>query len=171
MAAPSRADLRDAAAFAAVLAALSRPGTIHDLPGGEGAVIDALLDGECRVHAVPDAEAAVARTGARLAPQARCDHAVMGAPEDAGWASRVPVGSQLHPEGGATVLLRARFDIGARLRLTGPGIDGAREVRVATADGLWAARSVHVYPLGFDLLLIDGESLMGLPRSTRVEVL
>lgn len=171
MPAPSPAVMRDAVAFAAVLAALSRPGTIHGLPGGEGAVIDVLLDRECRAHAAPDSKAAVTRTGARLVPLERCDHAVMGAPEDADWASRVPVGSQLHPEGGATVLLRTRLDIGARLRLTGPGIDGARDVRLAAAHGLWAARAAHAYPLGFDLLLIDGESLMGLPRSTAVEEL
>ena len=171
--APSAADLRDAAAFAAVLGALSRPGTIHDLPeAGEGAVIAALLDRECRAHVAPDLADAVARTGAALVPLERCDHAFLAAPDGADWVVRVPVGSQLHPEGGATVILRAGLGQGASLRLTGPGIDGATEVAVAAPGTLWASRAEAIhYPLGFDMLLIHGTRLMGIPRSTTVEVL
>ncbi|MGR3434618.1 MAG: phosphonate C-P lyase system protein PhnH [Shimia sp.] len=171
--APSAADLRDAAAFAAVLGALSRPGTIHDLPeAGESAVIAALLDRECRAHAGPDLADAVARSGAALVPLERCDHAFLGNPDGTHWVARIPVGSQLHPEGGATVILRADLGQGTRLRLTGPGIDGEIEVAVSAAPGLWPARAEAIrYPLGFDLLLIDGTRLMGIPRSTAVEVL
>ncbi|MEM9797105.1 MAG: phosphonate C-P lyase system protein PhnH [Pseudomonadota bacterium] len=171
--APSADDLRDAAAFAAVLGALSKPGTIHDLPeDGEGTIVAALLDRECRVHAAPEFAEAVALTGATSVPLERCDHALLGAREDADWVARAPNGSQLHPEGGATVILRAGLGQGTRLRLTGPGIDGAADVAIDAAPGLWAARAGAIrYPLGFDLLLIDGNHLMGVPRSTNVEVL
>ena len=169
MAMPAPLDLVDAAAFAAILGALARPGTIHDLPEpGEGAVLAALLDRECRVHAAPALQDAVARTGARLVPLERCDHAVLGG-EAPAWDA-IPIGSQLHPEGGATVILRARL-AGPRLRLTGPGVDGAREVRCDLAPGLIASRTRAPYPLGFDLLMIDGLRLMGLTRSTTLEVL
>ncbi|MEO1796846.1 MAG: phosphonate C-P lyase system protein PhnH, partial [Pseudomonadota bacterium] len=67
--APSVEETRANRAFDALLWALSRPGLPRTLPdAGESAVIGALLDRECRVHAadpllMPD----IMRTGAELA--------------------------------------------------------------------------------------------------------
>ena len=61
---------------------------------------------------------------------------------------------------------------GQRLRLTGPGIDGSRDMAVALPAAFWALRQqLCAYPGGFGLLLVDGRSVIGIPRSTQIEVL
>lgn len=173
--APDAAERRDNTAFDAVLWALSRPGEMRDLPEeGEDAVLSALIDRECRVHAAtPDLARRAEALGAALAPIGRADHVLLGEVADASALDGVAVGSDLHPDDGATVIARARFDDGPGLRLAGPGIDGTREVRLGgLPDGFWAMRERAArYPMGFDLLLIDGARLIGLPRSTKIEVL
>ena len=168
-------EARDNAAFAAILAALSRPGTVQDLPmPGEWSVMTALIDRECAVHAAdPALRDRAGRLGGRLVDVAEADHVLLGAPPSADLLGRIDCGSDLYPDRGATVLARALIGQGPPLRLTGPGIDGAREVRLGgLPDGFWAARDQAArYPRGFDLLLVDGATLVGVPRSTRVEVL
>lgn len=173
--APSAEEARDRAAFAAVLWALSRPGSVRDLPEpGEGCVAAALLDRECLAHAAePALEAVVARSGAVASEIDAACHVLLGAPGEAAVLRRVAVGSDLYPDRGASVIARARLGDGARLRLTGPGVDGARDVEVGgLPGGFWAEREAAIrYPVGFDLILVDGARVMGLPRSCRVEAL
>lgn len=60
------------------------------------------------------------------------------------------------------------------LRLTGPGIDGSTDVAVGGIDreAIGARDELIDYPLGIDLLLIDAAgNVLGLPRTTRIEVL
>ena len=57
--------------------------------------------------------------------------------------------------------------------LSGPGIDGSRQVGIEGLTGDWPAwlqANRATFPLGIDLLLTDGNSLMGLPRTTNVEM-
>ena len=59
-----------------------------------------------------------------------------------------------------------------RMRFTGPGIDGARDMMIALPPEFWAMRErLCAYPEGFDLLLVDGRAVIGIPRSTQIEVL
>lgn len=80
------------------------------------------------------------------------------------------VGTDAYPDRSATVVAATRFAGGAFI-LSGPGIPG-RERRVdlslpgAAIDQLAANRVL--YPRGVDLLLLDGDRLMGLPRTTAV---
>jgi alpha-D-ribose 1-methylphosphonate 5-triphosphate synthase subunit PhnH len=43
---------------------------------------------------------------------------------------------------------------------------------LAVSPAFWAMRAMLcAYPEGFDMLLVDGRSVIGIPRSTQVEVL
>lgn len=162
------------AVFDAVMWSLARPGVMRDLPqAGLAQVVEALIDRECAVHCRDEALAMLARrTGAELAGLEAADHvfAETVTPE---MPDRLACGSDLHPEDGATLVAGAVFGTGQRLRLTGPGVDG--EV-IVTIGGLpvdfWQRRARAMrYPMGFEMLLVDGARLIGVPRSTVVEVL
>lgn len=172
---PSAAEARDNATFEALMWALSRPGLPRDLPeAGEGAIIDALLDRECRAHAAdPALLPALTRAGAEIAPLEAADHVFLGQLTDAGLLAAIARGSDLYPDGGATVVLRARIGSGPALRLTGPGVNGALTIQLGDLPGgFWPARAAAIrYPMGWDLFIIDGARVIGLPRSTRIEVL
>ncbi len=82
------------------------------------------------------------------------------------------VGTMADPDEGATVIVACRLGQGQALRLRGPGIAHAIELRV---NGLpvefWQLRAAKInYPLGIDLFLVDGGQLVGLPRTTTVEI-
>lgn len=172
---PSPFEARTNAAFDALLWALSRPGMMRRLPeAGEGAIIDALLDRECRVYSAdPLLVPQILRSGAEIAEIDAADHAFLGAPDSAEVLRTLALGSDLYPDDGATVVIRARLGQGAPLRLTGPGVDGVLRLQVGgLPDGFWEIRAqIARYPMGFDLFLLDGDRLIGVPRSTTVEVL
>jgi alpha-D-ribose 1-methylphosphonate 5-triphosphate synthase subunit PhnH len=68
--------------------------------------------------------------------------------------------------------MQASFGQGQRLRLTGPGIETHTDIALSGIPGIWALRAARCrYPAGFDLFLICGATVMGLPRSTQIEVL
>ncbi|MDP4302088.1 phosphonate C-P lyase system protein PhnH [Leptothrix discophora] len=112
--------------------------------------------------------------------------------------SRLRTGSDTAPQGSATLLVEVdllkglaadasdrddaadaadgvdplRDDV--RLRLEGPGIETAHELRVAGIPReTWLARIAAQpdYPRGVDLLLCCGSRVVGLPRSTRLTCL
>lgn len=174
---PDAFETRTNAAFEALMWALARPGTVQALPfPGFVGLIEALIDRECRVYCDdPVLARAAAATGAALAPAAEADHAFLSLAEAAGLATleQLPVGSALYPDAGATVLAPARFGAGTGLQLTGPGIETCADIALADlAHRLWALRAARCrYPAGFDLFLVDGRSVIGLPRSTQIEVL
>lgn len=112
----------------------------------------------------------LARTGSRGVSMAAADYLFLTAdPLPAARAAKT--GSGLHPETAATLIVAAATGGGARLRISGPGIDGAREIAPAINPELWAIRARAAYPLGFDLFIVEGDRVIGLPRSVTVEVL
>ena len=171
--APSPAETRDNAAFDALLWTLSRPGLPRELPEpGEAAIISALLDRECLVHAAdPLLMPEIMRTGAELADIEKADHVFLGAMTSADALATLAIGSDFYPDDGATVIVRATIGWGPTLRLTGPGVDGAVTLQLAgLPDGFWKSRAARQrYPMGFDLFFVDGARVVGLPRSTTVE--
>lgn len=174
---PDAFESRTNATFEALMGALSRPGTVHTLPSPDPlGIAEALLDRECRVFCEDAAlSAQIAALGAALVPVALADHCFLGLEGATGLAqlAQVPVGSDLYPDAGATVIAAARFGSGQRLRLTGPGIETATEIALeGMAPGLWPLRASRCrYPAGFDLFLLCGAQVIGLPRSTQIEVL
>ncbi|MEO1680859.1 MAG: phosphonate C-P lyase system protein PhnH [Pseudomonadota bacterium] len=172
---PDAEDMLANGAFAAILDALSRPGTTTLLPApGPQVIVPALIDRECRVYAdQPGLERLLADAGAKIVPLHQADHVFFGPLASAEDLARLNRGSDLYPDDGATVVIEAQIGHGNSLRLSGPGIDGTQTIALGGLPaGFWAAReSVLRYPMGFDLLVVDEDRLLGVPRSTKVEVL
>ncbi|MEO0544185.1 MAG: phosphonate C-P lyase system protein PhnH [Pseudomonadota bacterium] len=163
------------ATFDALIWSLSRPGLSRSLPDeGETPIVDALIDRECNVFSA-DAllMPAILRTGAHIAELAEADHVFLGHMESSDPLQVIKQGSDLYPDDGATVIVRAKFGGGDRLRFSGPGVDGVEELSVSgLPHGFWQIRAqIMRYPMGFDLFLLDGSDIVGVPRSTIVEVL
>jgi len=171
----SAEDARANGAFQALMMAFARPGTVHDLPDpGEGAIIAALIDRECRVFSAdPLLMPALLESGAAIAELPRADHVFAGRLRDVDDLAGLAVGSDLYPDEGATLVVRVTLGTGPSLRLTGPGIDGEATIALdGLPEGFWRFRDDAArYPMGFDICFIDGARVLALPRSTRVEVL
>lgn len=172
---PSEVETRCNAVFDALMWALSRPGLRRALPDtGAAQIVDALIDRECAVWAAdPAITARAGQVGAALVALAQADHLFAGALVDADALRGLRCGSDLYPDDGATLVVDAQFDTGEALRVTGPGVNGAETLRVGgLPDGFWAVRAEAMrYPMGFELFLLSGDQVIGIPRSTKVEVL
>jgi alpha-D-ribose 1-methylphosphonate 5-triphosphate synthase subunit PhnH len=175
VAAPDRIEARSNASFEALMWAMSRPGETRTLPEpGLASIIEALIDLECTVFTDrTEMGAQLAATGARIAESPdMADHVFLDRMDRTGAGlGAINCGSALYPDQGATVVARVAHG-GQRLRLTGPGIEGARDVALDLAPQFWAQRErLCAYPAGFDLVLVDGHAVIAIPRSTKVEVL
>jgi alpha-D-ribose 1-methylphosphonate 5-triphosphate synthase subunit PhnH len=177
------------AVFRVLLDALSRPGRIHDLgvpapavsgvPGAATAALFALCDYLTPVWLQrPDPALVAALRFHTGAPSAATPRSATFAWVDDARAlpalDAFAAGEPETPEYSTTVLLRVdSFDGGAPVRFTGPGI---RDVHTLAPGGLrpsfWQERAelAPLFPCGVDFYLICGERLVGLPRTTRVEV-
>ena len=170
---PDAQELRSNATFEALMWALSRPSDVRILPeAGFEAILETLVDIECCAFADrPALREQIVASGATLADQiAMADHVFLST-MDGAQIAEINCGSALYPDDGAT-LVAAVAHVGQRLRLTGPGIDGVTEVSLALPASFWAMRELLCsYPEGFDCFFVDGTSVIGIPRSTKVEVL
>jgi alpha-D-ribose 1-methylphosphonate 5-triphosphate synthase subunit PhnH len=171
-------EARNHATFTALMWALSYPGRPQPLPenGDAAATVGAaLLDLETS-YFTPDAalDALLARMGARRRGpgEARYQfYPALGA-EELGLLAAAPLGSYAYPDDSATLVVGCELGRGARLRLRGPGVDGEVELRVGGLPAeFWEHRAAAIrYPLGWDVFLVAGRSVVGLPRTTAVEV-
>lgn len=84
------------------------------------------------------------------------------------------LGTPEEPQGSATLLIRVEALEGGRpLTLSGPGIrSNARVSPVGVADTFWRARAALAVqaPCGIDCYLFCGRSVIGIPRTARVEL-
>ena len=172
---PDAAEARCNATFEALIWSMARPGDVRELPeAGMASIVEALIDRECVAYAdSPELSRQIADTGAILGEPATADHLFLDRLEGVSDAlTAIRCGSALYPDDGATLVAQVAYGTGQRLRLTGPGIDGARDMVLALPAEFWAMRAqLCAYPEGFDLLLIDGHQVIGIPRSTQIEVL
>ncbi len=168
-----------ARAFRALLNALARPGTVERVAGARppaplsvaaGVVLLTLVDRGTPLHLAPSHDRPELRdwiafhTGAPLAPAEAAAFAL------GDWAALVPLdrfatGTPDYPDRSATLIVEVSALAPATHRLTGPGIREAAMLRLP------GARPPARLPLGLDLILTCGDSLAGLPRSTRAEAL
>lgn len=166
------------ATFSALMWALSYPGRPQRLPAA-GMQAFALI-GETLVdletgYFTPDAglAAALARTGGRAMPPDQAPYQLYPQLDEAGLATlaSAPIGTYLDPDLGATLVIGCTLGDGPALTLAGPGVARAMTVRVGGLPaGLWPARAAAAYPLGWDIVLVAGDQVLGLPRTTAVEV-
>lgn len=178
------------AAFRALLAALSEPGTLQRVDAGiappEGlatATATALLtlaDYETPVW-LPEAlrhgpAAAWLRfhCGAALVDEpAAAVFAVIDGAADAPKLAAFNPGTDQFPDRSTTVIVQvAALEGGAALGLSGPGIAGSRSIAPqGLRPGFIAELRENgaLYPLGVDVVLSHGEGMLGLPRTTRIE--
>ncbi|WP_226582473.1 phosphonate C-P lyase system protein PhnH [Acuticoccus sediminis] len=175
---PTPEDIRMSEAFESLMWALARPGTRQRLAEpGLLPLAASLLDRETTVHAGDGTmAAALAATGARPAPLETAEFVFtsLAGEADAARAATASVGDPLYPDRAATVFAPATFGGGGTaLRLGGPGIRGTVRLPVGGVHpSFWAARAKAIrYPLGFDLYLVAEDEVVGLPRSTRIEVI
>ena len=184
------APVRDAqATFRALLDAMARPGTIANLPtpaepppaplcpaGAAAALalcdvdtpvwlegglakggVPAWLRFHCGCPIVPEAASAAFAFGEDAAPDMQA----------------LDEGSDLYPDRSTTLVLHvASLSAGALLRLTGPGIEEATQIRVAGLCADFVAQRAEnrkKYPRGVDCILVAGKQALCLPRSTIVE--
>lgn len=166
------------AAFTALMWALSYPGRPQRLPAAGPAAFaligETLVDLETG-YFTPDAalSAALARTGGRLLPPGRAPYHLYPRLDEATLAqlAAAPAGTHLDPDLGATLVLGCALGEGPELTLMGPGVARAITLRAGgLPPGLWRLRGALAYPLGWDMLLVDGDQVVGLPRTTAVEV-
>ncbi|RWK47782.1 MAG: phosphonate C-P lyase system protein PhnH [Mesorhizobium sp.] len=176
--APTADDSRTNAAFEELMWALSRPGGIRTLPtGGLEMIGESLLDRECSFCVLDDLDIqqAVARTGARAVSLGDADYifSKIDTGEKVAALSGMRLGTLAYPDDAATLFAPARLGAGQELRLTGPGIKTSVTIAIdGVAPSFWQMRERAIrYPLGFDVYLVDGDRVIGIPRSTTVEVL
>jgi alpha-D-ribose 1-methylphosphonate 5-triphosphate synthase subunit PhnH len=169
-------EARDRETFLALMWALSYPGRVHTLPQGMDAMAQiggALLDLETTFY-TPDGELAdqLLRTGARALPPADAAYHFYPSLDDAALdsiaeASKV---TMLRPDESATLIIGCAFASGSTFRWTGPGINGAQDVRLGGIPArFWSLRKQAIrYPLGWDVYFVDGRDVIGLPRTTAI---
>jgi alpha-D-ribose 1-methylphosphonate 5-triphosphate synthase subunit PhnH len=172
------------ATFRAVLAALSRPGAIHEAGAGltppapldpaTAAVLLALIDADAPLWLDPALGAASAWLGFHAGARFAATPADAAFACAAGWLDldALTPGTHDAPELGATLVLQLpSLSAGPILMLSGPGIENAAPFFPAglPADfsARWAANHAR-FPLGIDLILCAGTALAALPRSTAV---
>lgn len=166
--------------FRSSLEALSRPGQIQGVEplfqSNLQAMASVLLYSEVSYcyQGKEDFQMIEAICGAQSAPAAQADYLFFDYP-DLDFLFHAKVGTAEKPELGATLIFRCRSlgSEGIRVRLSGPGIKNSTETTLPVdsrfIEQLQAKN--ETFPMGVDLFLIseDGQ-LLGLPRTTRVEV-
>lgn len=173
---PNAVEARCNATFEALMWSMARPGEVRDMPeAGLAPIIETLVDLECSVFAdAPVLQDLAARTGALMTnDMSRADHIFLASlDQPAARLASIACGDALYPDDGATLAAEVKHGQGHRVRLTGPGVEGSRELTLDVSPEFWARRArLCIYPQGFDLLLVDRLSVVGIPRSTTVEVI
>jgi alpha-D-ribose 1-methylphosphonate 5-triphosphate synthase subunit PhnH len=172
-------EAREHATFTALMWALSYPGRPHTLPvtgsAAFTAIAEALVDLETG-YFTPHAALAeqLARTGGRAQPprQALYQFYPQLTPSMLDMLAAAPVGTHCDPDLAATLVLVCTLDKGARLTLRGPGIPATLTITLGgIPPEFWPMRTaLGVYPLGWDVFFVAGDQVIGLPRTTLVEV-
>lgn len=166
--------------FRGALNALAYPGRLHRVTplfdSGLLAMASVLLYAEVTYHyrGGRDIQLIEALTGTRPADAAAADY-LLSDGESLELLAQARVGTQDSPEFGATLVIDCLTATrSSKTVLTGPGIDGSRQLELPLSRELLEEREEKNsgFPLGVDcFLLIGGHGLIGLPRTTRIEVL
>ena len=165
--------------FLTMMWALSHPGRLFELSPGTGSVYNmtlaaqTLLDLETSFY-TPDIELAEAlsrTTAVSATPDKAFYHFYPSVVKtDLEMIAEARVGEMMYPDRGATLVLGCRLGTGDTFTFAGPGIQGETAVKIAfLPPEFWELREQNInYPLGWDVFLIDGNRVIGIPRTTKV---
>lgn len=179
----TEAPVQSARAFREILEAMARPGTIRRVQGATppaplsiaaGVALLVLTDPTTGLHLAGRADCPAVRDwvafhiGAPLVPAEMADFAL------GSWDALLPVGrfrigQPDYPDRSATLIVECDQLANHGPCLTGPGIEVATSLNLPETAAFRANRAL--FPLGFDTLFTAGDSIAGLPRSTRVEAI
>ncbi|MDY7079968.1 MAG: phosphonate C-P lyase system protein PhnH [Chloroflexota bacterium] len=166
-------------AFTALMWALSHPGRVQPLPGtgldSFFVIGETLVDLETSYYtSFDELDQRLARLGGRPRPPQEAMYQFYAELDDADLLDlqEAPVGTYACPDESATLVIGAEFGSGLNLGLSGPGIPGTAELSVSgIPDAFWPLREKMIcYPLGWDVFLVWGGQVVGLPRTTVVEI-
>lgn len=175
------AEARTRATFLALMNSLSHPGRVYNLPQTEhspfGLIGETLLDLETSFYTPDEAlSTLLTATGARaLAPERAAYHFYSFLTDE--WLEplgKAPIGTQMYPDAGATLVIGCTLDRGAALHLSGPGIPPQQAMTLRVTEvptAFWDVREQTIrYPRGWDIFLVDAAArrLVGLPRTTHI---
>jgi alpha-D-ribose 1-methylphosphonate 5-triphosphate synthase subunit PhnH len=172
-------EARTHATFTALMRALSYPGRVFRLPadgiGAFDAIVAALVDLETSYYTDHAALGRLlASTGGRARPIEAAMYQFYPTLGEAALSllKDAPIGTYSYPDESVTLMIGCALGAGQALRLAGPGIAGVEHLWVdGIPETFWALREqVCRYPLGWDILLVSGDQVAGLPRTTRIEV-
>ncbi len=174
--------------FRSILAAMSEPGSVHVLgeaieaPGGvapsAAMVLLTLADHETPVWLTPELQWTVGpfvrfHCGAPIvdAPLAALLALLDGTKAEPGLLA-FDAGDDRYPDRSATLIIQcSALEGGPPATISGPGIRTERQISPAGLHaGFWQGAAVNAerYPLGVDLILAAGDSILAIPRSTRI---
>lgn len=169
------AEARSRETFLALMWALSYPGRSKRLPTSSpyADIGAALLDLETSFY-TPDADvqATLRHTGARLLPSQRAAYHFYPTltADHVDELKTASVGTMLYPDQAATLIIGCVFGQGSALDLSGAGIPGSQAITVSGVPPLfWTLRqTMRRYPLGWDIFLVSGQDVIGIPRSVQI---
>ncbi len=166
--------------FQAMMWALSYPGQTFELLNGQleayRDIADSLLDLETSFYCEDsDLLESLHQTGAReLSPDRAAYHFyptldTVQLPT----VKMASIGTLTYPDQAATLIIGCKLGQGGQtLKLAGPGIPPTATQKIQVRDipvAFWELREQAIrYPRGWDILLIDNQTIVGLPRTTRI---
>lgn len=168
--------------FRQSLGALARPGSSQTIlplfDSGLLAMASVFLYAEVSHHykGELDFELVRALCGSKHVAKEEGDYLFFDQP-DKEYLLDAKVGSPESPELNATLVFScqgAAETAGTKVMLTGPGINGSRETELPLSRSFLAALNEknEDFPMGLDLFLItDNTTILGLPRTTHIEVI
>lgn len=172
---------QDAArAFRAALKALARPGTLHDIKGGQ-APAPVSVAAASLLLTLCDPETPLCLMGAHDTPEIRDWIAFqIGAPivdpltamfalgtwEALQPVTAFPIGTAEYPDRSTTLIVEMDALSQDGAQLTGPGIETTARLSLPALEPF--QRNAMLFPLGLDFYFTSGTQIAGLPRSTQV---
>jgi alpha-D-ribose 1-methylphosphonate 5-triphosphate synthase subunit PhnH len=161
--------------FRALMWSLSYPGRAHALHNASlERIAQTLLDLEVSYYTPDEAlDVNLRATGAKRKSVSEADYLFYSSLTDSATSELYAAkrGNSLYPHDSATVIVGARFNHGTLVGLSGPGIKSKQRLQVDVPAMFWHVRNeARHYPLGWDVLLCSEQSLIGIPRSTHLEI-
>jgi alpha-D-ribose 1-methylphosphonate 5-triphosphate synthase subunit PhnH len=161
--------------FRALMWSLSYPGRAHALENASlEKIAQTLLDLEVSYYTPDDfLDFKLRATGAKRKTISEADYLFYTSLRDAEVLElrAAKRGNSLYPDESALVIVNASFKYGTLVSLSGPGIKGKQRLQADVPVSFWQARNeARHYPLGWDVLLCNEESIIGIPRSSQLEI-